>query len=56
MQCSIDEDGAVMRQESSPVDEAAVMRRHGHEDKAVVMQKRGETVQCRETMMRTRPW
>ena len=38
MQCSIDEDGAVVRKRSSPTDEAAVMQRYSHE----VMQRSSE--------------
>ena len=39
MQCSIDEDGAVVKQRSSPEVEATEMWICSHEEKAVVMQR-----------------
>ena len=41
MQCSFDEDGAMVKQRSRPMGGATVMQRCNHEDKAVVMQKSG---------------
>ena len=57
MQCSIDEDGAVVKQRKGPMDEAAVMHRYSHEDKAMVMQgRRTRPRRSSETMMRRRRW
>ena len=48
MQCSIDEDGAVVKQGSSSVEEAPEMQRCSHEEKAVVMQRSGEEDEAQE--------
>ena len=48
MQCSIDEDGAVVKPEIHAVDEPAVMERCGQEGKAMVMQRSGDDDEAKE--------
>ena len=52
MQCSIDEDGAVVKQRSSTMNEAAVMQRCSQEVKAVVMHRRGGGSEAEEMQVK----